>query len=51
MRAGTFGGLLFVLVLQLDEVLKTIVLAGVGAAVSFSVSLVLRWLVKKVKRK
>jgi hypothetical protein len=52
-RAGTTGGLLLVLLLQIGggELLKTIVLAGVGAAVSFSVSMGMKWLVRKFRQK
>ena len=52
-RAGTFGGTLLVVVLQIQtaELLKTAILAGIGAAASFSVSLVLRWTIKKIRQK
>lgn len=51
-RAGTFGGTLLVVLLQVQtaELLKTAILAALGAAVSFCVSLVLRWIIRKVKR-
>lgn len=32
-----------------SDILKTAILAGLGAVVSFCVSLLLKWLVKKVK--
>lgn len=52
LRAGTAGGLLPVLLqVNADEVVKTICLAAVGAFVSFSVSLFLRWLTGRLKRK
>jgi mannitol-specific phosphotransferase system IIBC component len=51
--AGTIGGTLLVFLLQINsaELLKTIVLAAIGATVSFSVSMVLKWVVRKVRRK
>jgi hypothetical protein len=51
-KAGTLGGTLFIFFLNLSttEVLKTVVLAGVGAIVSFSVSLLLKILVGKFKK-
>ena len=52
LRAGTAGGLLPVLLqVRADEVIQTICLAAVGAFVSFSVSLFLRWLTGRLKRK
>jgi hypothetical protein len=52
LRAGTAGGLLPVLLqVSADELVKTICLAAVGAFVSFSVSLFLRWLTGRLKRK
>ena len=52
-KAGTAGGTLLVVLLQISsgEVLKTAVLAAVGAVVSFGVSLGMKWLVKQLKRK
>ena len=35
--------------LQRDKLLEAVVLAGVGACVSFVVSLVLKWLLKRLK--
>ena len=48
-KFGTIGGTLLVLLLHItsDEVLKTAVLATVGAVVSFGVSFLLNRLVKK----
>ena len=48
-RAGTAGGTLLVVLLQISsgEVLKTAVLAAVGAGVSFVVSYTLQRLIKK----
>jgi hypothetical protein len=47
-RIGTFGGTLAVLIFQLapEDLLRTAILAGTGAAVSFVVSSGLRVLVK-----
>ena len=51
-RAATAGGTLLVLLLQVSsgELVKTVVLAAVGAAVSFGVSYGLRWLVRRKNR-
>ena len=48
-RAGTLGGTLLVLLLQIrsEEILKTVVMAAVGAAVSFGVSNLLQRVVKR----
>ena len=50
-RAGTVGGLLLVLLLKLDAVtlFETAVVAATGAVVSFTVSVSLKWLIRKVK--
>jgi urea transporter len=50
---GTVGGTLFVVLIHISsgEILKTAVLAAIGAAVSFSVSWGLKFLVKQLKRK
>ena len=51
-RAGTVGGTLLCIVcnIHLEDLAKTAVLAAVGAVVSFSVSLALKYLIKKIKR-
>lgn len=51
-RAGTAGGTLLVLLLQLSsgELIKTALLAGVGAAVSFAVSFALQRLVRRMHK-
>jgi hypothetical protein len=51
-RAGTLGGTAFVLWLQLPaaEIMKTIILAAIGATVSFAVSLLLRHFVRYRKK-
>lgn len=48
-RAGTAGGTLLCLLLQVQasEVLKTMLLAGTGAAVSYLVSFALQRVLKK----
>lgn len=49
-RAGMIGGLLFVFVgLSMGEVVKTAVLAVIGALVSFLVTLVFKWVSEKWK--
>jgi mannitol-specific phosphotransferase system IIBC component len=50
-KAGTLGGTLFILLLHIasGEVLKTAVLAAVGASVSFAVSYLLNRIIKKRK--
>jgi hypothetical protein len=52
MKAGTFGGTLLVIIIQIQqgELIKTAILASIGAVVSFGVTTVLRWILKKVKR-
>ena len=51
-RAGTAGGtfLAFIANLGKDDILKTIVLTMIGAVVSFVVSLLLQFVVNKVKK-
>jgi hypothetical protein len=50
-KAGTVGGTLLILLLHItsEEVLKTALLAGVGASVSFAVSYLLNRIIKKRK--
>ncbi len=52
-KAGTVGGTLLVLLLQLSatELLKTAILAGIGAAVSFLVSVSLKYIISRIGRK
>lgn len=49
---GTAGGTFLSIVpnLSSDDVIKTIVLATIGAVVSFSISLLLKYLSKKHKK-
>jgi len=48
-KAGTIGGTLFILLLNITsaEVLKTAVLAAVGASVSFGISYLLNKLLRR----
>ena len=48
-RVGTLGGTLLVLLLQIrsEEIVKTVVMAAVGASVSFGVSYLLQRVVKR----
>lgn len=52
-KAGTAGGTLLALLLAIGggEVVKTIVMTGVGAIVSFVVSMAMKWLVNKARKK
>jgi hypothetical protein len=52
-RAGTIGGTFLIVLLHItsEELMKTALLAAVGALVSFSVSFLLNKLVKKRKGK
>lgn len=43
------GTLFSVSFMAVDDILKSAVLAAVGATVSFTVSLILRFLIKKIK--
>ena len=51
--SGTAGGTLLVLMVNLNtgEIIKTVILAVIGALVSFMVSLVMKWLVQFLKKK
>jgi hypothetical protein len=49
-RAGMIGGLLFVFIgLSMEEVAKTAALAAIGATVSFLVTLICKWIIRKWK--
>ncbi|MEO7264586.1 MAG: hypothetical protein ABIW38_06710 [Ferruginibacter sp.] len=52
-KAGTIGGTLLILFINVSsaEIGKTMVMAGVGAIVSFSVSMVLRRIVRYIQKK
>jgi mannitol-specific phosphotransferase system IIBC component len=51
--AGTAGGTLLVVLLQIGhhETAHTVLMATIGATVSFGVSLLLKWLTKKFSHK
>ena len=51
-KAGTIGGTLLTICVNIksEDLLKTGVLAAVGAVVSFSVTLILKFLIKRLKR-
>ena len=51
-KAGTAGGTLFVLFANINgtDVLKTAILAAVGAVVSFSVTVLLKVVMKRIKK-
>ncbi len=50
-KAGTLGGTFLTIIVNIkgEDVLKTIVLAGIGAVVSFFVSITLQYLTKRKK--
>jgi putative flippase GtrA len=50
-KAGTIGGTLLVLLLHIssEELIKTVLLAAVGAVVSFGVSFLLNKMIKRRK--
>ncbi len=49
---GTVSGTVLTVVMNIgsSDIIETVVLAALGAVVSFSVSLLLKWLVKKIKK-
>ena len=49
---GTVSGTVLTVAVNVgsSDILKTVILASLGAVVSFSVSLLLKWLVKKLKK-
>jgi mannitol-specific phosphotransferase system IIBC component len=51
-KAGTAGGIVTVILVNINsgEILKTILLSAVGAAVSFTVSIFLKWVIRRFKR-
>lgn len=51
-KAGTAGGTLLVIILnnRSEDLVKTAVLAAIGAIVSFSVTLGLKFLIKRLKK-
>ena len=50
--AGTIGGTAYILLLQISstEMMKTMLLATLGAMVSFCVSLFLKWVVRRMRK-
>ena len=52
LRTGTAAGTLLSILPNLfsEDILKTIVLAAIGATVSFTVSLLLKWIMKFKKK-
>ena len=51
-KAGTIGGTLFCMVytIHMEDIAKTVVLAEIGATVSFLVSIALKGLMKRLKK-
>ena len=51
-KAGTAGGTLLTILVNIksEDLLKTGILAAVGAVVSFSVTLLLKFLIKRLKK-
>ncbi|HEY8898036.1 MAG TPA: hypothetical protein VIM79_24590 [Niastella sp.] len=52
-KAGIAGGILTIVLVNINsgEILKTIALAAVGAVVSFTVSVFLKWMIRRLKKK
>lgn len=50
--AGTAGGTLLTILMNIhsEDIAKTIVLASIGAVVSFTISLAMKWVSKRVRR-
>jgi hypothetical protein len=51
-KAGTAGGIITIILVNINsgEILKTIVLAAVGAVVSFTVSICLKWIIRRLRK-
>jgi hypothetical protein len=51
-RSGTAGGTLLIIILHIGtaQLLDTVVLATIGAVVSFAVSRILKWLIGYLRR-
>lgn len=51
-KAGTAGGILTIILVNIHsgEILKTIALSALGAAVSFTVSITLKWMIRQIKK-
>lgn len=52
-KAGTAGGILTIVLVNINsgEILKTIALAAIGAVVSFTVSIFLKWMIRRLKKR
>jgi len=52
-RESTAGGTLLIILANISsaDLIKTAVLAALGATVSFGVSLLLKWMIKKAKNR
>lgn len=51
-RTGTISGTLLVVIIQINtgELFKTALLAATGAIVSFCVTVLLKWIIKRFRR-
>ena len=51
--SGTASGTVLTVIVNLDsqDIIKTVVLAALGAMVSFVVTLLLKWIIQKLKKK
>ena len=51
-KAGTAGGTILTIIFNItsEDLIKTAVLAAIGAVISFSVTLLLKFLLKKIKK-
>lgn len=51
-KAGTAGGTLLTIIVNIssEDILKTIILAGLGAVVSFTVTVFCKFLAKRIKK-
>ena len=51
-KAGIAGGIVTILLVNINsgEILKTIALAALGAVVSFTVSICLKWMIRRLKK-
>jgi hypothetical protein len=51
-KAGMIGGLLFVFIgLSMGEIVKTAMLAAIGAGVSYGVTVAIKWIERRMKGK
>lgn len=52
MVAGTAGGTLLTIFMNIhsEDIVKTIVLATIGAVVSFAISMAMKWISKRVRK-